>query len=151
MYTARTIAKWFIAWAEASDDELSNMKLQKLLYYAQGHYVALHHVPLFGDPIQAWSHGPVVPKVYRAYKGFGSSALELGDDDSFTWTDVDPETTDFLGKTWNTYGGFSAGRLRNMTHAESPWLKNWSDGDQGDTPIPLSDLEQHFGQFEAAV
>ena len=39
-YPALTIAKWFIAWAEAEDEELSNLKLQKLLYYAQGHYLA---------------------------------------------------------------------------------------------------------------
>jgi uncharacterized phage-associated protein len=149
MYRAMTIAKWFIAWAEVSDDELSNMKLQKLLYYAQGHYLARHHAPLFEDPIQAWSHGPVVPKVYRAFKDFGSAAIELPDDDPFAWGDVDPETTDFLGKTWNTYGGFSAGRLRNMTHDELPWRKNWSGGDRGDADIALNDLEHHFAQFEA--
>jgi len=35
-YPAKTVAKWFIAWAEAEGEELSNLKLQKLLYYAQG-------------------------------------------------------------------------------------------------------------------
>lgn len=46
-YSALTIAKWFVAWAEAEEDELSNLKLQKLLYYAQGHYLACYGRPLF--------------------------------------------------------------------------------------------------------
>ncbi|MFD2419431.1 Panacea domain-containing protein [Amycolatopsis pigmentata] len=67
-YNASTVAKWFVAWAEADDEAtLSNLKLQKLLYYAQGHYLALTGRPLFDDEIQAWSHGPVVPAVYRQW------------------------------------------------------------------------------------
>jgi uncharacterized phage-associated protein len=57
-YDALTIAKWFIAWAEAEEEELSNLKLHKLLYYAQGHYVTDSGAPLFKDDIQAWPHGP---------------------------------------------------------------------------------------------
>ena len=43
-YLALTIAKWFVAWAEANEAELSNLKLQKLLYYAQGYHLALRNV-----------------------------------------------------------------------------------------------------------
>src|SRR5580693_2299753 len=71
-YPALTIAKWFIAWAEAEDEELSNLKLQKLLYYAQGHYLAESGRSLFTDQLQAWSHGPVVPQVYYEYKDNGN-------------------------------------------------------------------------------
>ncbi len=145
-YPVLTIAKWFIAWAEAEGEELSNLKLQKLLYYAQGHYLGEHHRPLFDEPIQAWSHGPVAPSVYREYKGFGSSSIELPDSDPFEWEHVDPATTEFLGKVWNTYGGFSAGRLRNMTHDERPWRKHWRD-DERNIVIPQADMEGYFRQF----
>src|SRR5579864_2329863 len=100
-YPALTIAKWFIAWAEAEGDELSNLKLQKLLYYAQGHHMAAHGRPLFTEPIQAWSHGPVVPEVYHQFKAFGSSSIELPEDDPFTWAAVDPSTCRLLSKVWN--------------------------------------------------
>lgn len=142
-YPALTIAKWFIAWAEAEGEEISNLKLQKLLYYAQGHFLAEHRRPLFTDPIQAWSHGPVVPQVYHEYKGFESSTIEMPDDDPFTWGMVDPDTADLLGKVWNTYGGFSAGRLRNMTHEEPPWRDHWQDGVYG-TRIPEREIEEYF-------
>jgi uncharacterized phage-associated protein len=149
-YPAMTIAKWFIAWAQAQDEELSNMKLQKLLYYAQGHYLARHHGPLFTEPMQAWSHGPVVPKVYRAFKNFGSSTIELANEDPFTWADVDPDTTELLGQAWNTYGGYSAGRLRNMTHGETPWSRNWRGDGERDIEISIDDMEEYFGRLEAA-
>lgn len=142
-YSALTIAKWFIAWAEAEGEELSNLKLQKLLYYAQGHHLAKRHTRLFSDQIQAWSHGPVVPDVYHEYKGCGSATIELPDDDPFTWDDVDTETAGLLSKVWNTYGGFSAGRLRNMTHLEPPWKAHFRPGERG-IVIPEDEIEKYF-------
>jgi uncharacterized phage-associated protein len=142
-YPALTIANWFIAWAEAEGEELSNLKLQKLLYYAQGHHLEQRRVPLFSDPIQAWSHGPVVPQVYHQFKSSGSSSIELSPSDPFTWDEVDPVTSEFLSKVWNTYGGFSAGRLRNMTHEEPPWKAHWRD-DERHTRIPVEEIEEYF-------
>ena len=146
-YSAMTIAKWFIAWAEAEEEELSNLKLQKLLYYAQGHHLARYGRPLFNDQMQAWSHGPVVPNVYGTFKKFASNPIRLPEADPFTWDDVDPDTADFLGQVWNTYGGFSAGHLRNMTHEEPPWKDHWREDERG-TVIPDADLHMYFRQFE---
>ena len=142
-YSALTIAKWFIAWAEAEDEELSNLKLQKLLYYAQGHYLAERRRSLFTDQIQAWSHGPVVAPVYHEYKGLGRSSIELPDDDPFTWDDVDEDTAGILSAVWNTYGGYSAGRLRNMTHAETPWHSYFRPDEYG-IVIPEAEIEKYF-------
>jgi uncharacterized phage-associated protein len=142
-YSAQTIAKWFIAWAEVEGEELSNLKLQKLLYYAQGHYLGTNHRPLFPDEIQAWSHGPVVPDVYHSYKTSGSASIELPDDDPFTWDEVDSETSEFLSTVWNTYGGFSAGRLRNMTHEEQPWQAHFRPDERG-IAIPEDEIEKYF-------
>jgi uncharacterized phage-associated protein len=142
-YAALTIAKWFIAWAEAEGEELSNLKLQKLLYYAQGHHLAERRQPLFTDQIQAWSHGPVVSQVYHEYKGCGSSSIVLPDTDPFSWDEVDPDTAELLSKVWNTYGGFSAGHLRNMTHEEPPWQRHWQDGVRG-ISIPQQEIEEYF-------
>jgi len=59
--------------------------------------------------------------VYHEYKSCGSSSIVLPDTDPFSWDEVDPDTAELLSKVWNTYGGFSAGHLRNMTHEETPW------------------------------
>jgi uncharacterized phage-associated protein len=142
-YNAMTIAKWFVAWASSDEADLSNLKLQKLLYYAQGNWIAREGYPLFGDDLQAWAHGPVVPSVYRYFKDFKSSDLDLSDDDNFEWSSVDESTTQFLIEVWNTYGQFGAWRLRNMTHGEAPWIANFR-GDESHVVIPKPDLLRHF-------
>lgn len=125
-YSASTIADWFVAWADTEEPtDLTNLKLQKVLYYAQGHYLANQGQPLFSEDIQAWSHGPVVPGVYHRFKRFGSAPLQLDETSSFKWDDVDHATTQFLIRIWNTYGALAAWRLRNMTHDERPWLETF--------------------------
>jgi uncharacterized phage-associated protein len=147
-YSATTIAKWFVDWANSDDAELTNLKLQKLLYYAQGHHFAMYGNPLFRDDIQAWSHGPVVPDVYHSFKHFGSGAISLAENDPFGWDDVDPETSQFLAKVWNTYGGVAAWKLRNMTHAEAPWLEHFAQGERH-VVIPQDEIKAYF-QFRAS-
>ena len=54
-----------ISREESGDDEyelISHMKLQKLVYFCQGYSLALYGRPLFPEPIEAWTHGPVCPK-----------------------------------------------------------------------------------------
>ena len=123
-YTASDIAKWFLYYnnlqmEEADADPITNLKLQKLLYYAQGCYLALKGTPLFDDDIEAWEHGPVVPSVYQEYKGDKGNGIPYrGDYD----VDIDPEDEAVLIEVYEIFGKYSAWGLRNMTHSETPWL-----------------------------
>jgi uncharacterized phage-associated protein len=126
-YKALDIAAWFVAWADSDDEShLTNLKLQKLLYYAQGATYAFRGEPLFDDDIQAWAHGPVVPEVYHRYKAFGAGPVEP--EGSFDWDSIDLDHAKVLARVWNTYGAKSAWKLREMTHQESPWLEHFRDG-----------------------
>ena len=60
------VAQYFLAQMdEDAGDLISNLKLQKLVYYAQGFALALHGRPLFRERVEAWTHGaPVVPELY---------------------------------------------------------------------------------------
>lgn len=150
-YPASTIARWFIAWATAEDGDLSNLKLQKLLYYAQGHHLQRTGEPLFDDPIQAWAHGPVVASVYHEYKSAGSGDLtDLPDDDSFSWDDVDETTAQLLIQVWAAYGKYSAWGLRNATHAERPWQEHFRDGER-DIVIPQASIKAYFEERAACA
>ena len=51
-------------------DTISNLKLQKLLYYVQGFHLASFGRALFEEDMIAWTYGPVVPEVYDAYKKY---------------------------------------------------------------------------------
>jgi len=95
MYTALDIAKYFITLANPeTEDFITNLKLQKLLYYAQGFHLALFGKPLFRESLEAWQYGPVVPEIYRIYKQYGSSPLPQPDD--FNIEQYDRQTQELL-------------------------------------------------------
>ncbi|BAZ81967.1 MAG: Panacea domain-containing protein [Sphaerospermopsis kisseleviana] len=120
MLSCHDVAKYFLSQAdEDAGDLISNLKLQKLLYYAQGFHLALYNEPLFPEPVEAWIHGPVVPEVYHEYKNFASSAIPIPEDIDFSI--YDEKTVDLLDEVYSVYGQFSAWKLRNMTHNEEPW------------------------------
>lgn len=64
------VANFFVSRFQQAGDPLTNMKLQKLLYYAQGWHLALKGDALFDERIEAWPHGPVVPPVYGTFKHY---------------------------------------------------------------------------------
>ncbi len=146
MYSASTIAKWFIAWADADEDgdgNLTNLKLQKLLYYAQGHSLAQNGEQLFKDQIQAWKHGPVVKAVYQEWRSEKADELHLADDDPFEFDEVDTVTTGLLIDVWNKYGSLAAWKLRDMTHSEPPWRDSHKP-DISDIVIPVEAMKTFF-------
>ncbi len=120
--TAKNVAEYFLALSSPEEgDIISNLKIQKLVYYAQGYHLALYDRPFFGDKIVAWEHGPVVESLYHDYKKFGSGAIEqpqVFDSSNFT-----AEQHDLVKEVYKVLGQFSGWKLRNMTHSESPWLE----------------------------
>jgi uncharacterized phage-associated protein len=119
-YAANDIARYFLACSEPdAEDFISNLKLQKLCYYAQGFSLALHKRPFFDERIEAWTHGPVVPELYHRYKDAGSNAI--GPVTNLDFDLYDKKDRKLLDQVYDYYGQFSAWRLRNMTHEEKPW------------------------------
>ena len=75
IYDALTIAEYIIYFANLKKSPISNLKLQKILYFNQAEFLVMKGVPCFNDEIEAWDFGPVVPKVYRKYKIYGSGDI----------------------------------------------------------------------------
>ncbi|MEM9215382.1 MAG: type II toxin-antitoxin system antitoxin SocA domain-containing protein [Cyanobacteria bacterium P01_F01_bin.150] len=76
MLTCHEVANYFLSLMdEDAGDLISNLKLQKLVHYAQGIHLALYDKALFPETIEAWTHGPVVPELYHRYEKFGSALL----------------------------------------------------------------------------
>lgn len=145
-HTAREIAEWLVAWAdEEGDEEFTPLKLQKMLYYAKGIYMRnTDGVPLFSDTMQAWSHGPVVPDLYQDVKKYGRSPIDPDEfvSEDFNWDDY-RDVEESLIETWQRYGPFTAWALRNKTHQESPWMKNFSPNERH-ICISDADLKEFF-------
>ncbi|MDF5723944.1 MAG: DUF4065 domain-containing protein [Rhizonema sp. PD37] len=139
MLSCHDVAKYFLAQTdEDAGDLISNLKLQKLLYYAQGFHLALYDEPLFTESVEAWTHGPVVPELYHAYKHYGSSSIPIPDDLDFS--KYDERTRELLDEVYCVYGQFSAWKLRNMTHDEEPW----KDAHEGNMIITPQTMKQYF-------
>lgn len=123
-YSAMDIANWFLNYnyqlrefEDEDTDNISNLKLQKLLYYAQGCYLALRDRELFNDKILAWKHGPVVESVYYTFRKFGADGISEFDKN----IEIDKDTESILIEVYNVFGKYSAWGLREMTHNETPW------------------------------
>ena len=117
--TAHEIAKYFVSLVdEDAGDSISNLKVQKLLYYAQGGFLAFYDVPLFPEAIKAWAHGPVVPQVYHEYKHYGAGPIPVERVDLAQYS---PQIREVLDEVNSVYGQFTATKLRAMTHEEPPW------------------------------
>ena len=105
-----------------SGDSITNLKLQKLLYYAQGFHVAMcNGAPLFSESVLAWKHGPVVNRVYKHYRDCSWHPIDPKSE--FHADAYAPEDRELLETVYSTYGQFSATKLESMTHEESPWLE----------------------------
>lgn len=129
MATARNVADLFLSWANRDGDLITNLKMQKLLYYAQAWYlVNFKDKSLFNDVIEAWEFGPVVPVAYHYFKKHGYKPIPyVGNGNErkpFT-----PIQLDYLKEFYGEFIGFSAHELVNMAHNEDPWKDTFKEGE----------------------
>lgn len=118
-YNAEIIADYFLYKAQNDSQELlSNLKLQKLVYYAQGLHLAMKGAPLFDEEIKAWEYGPVIPELYHKFKSFGSEEIKIT---GFDPNIIDDKTREFLDEVFSVLGQFSAIGLMNLTHEDQCW------------------------------
>lgn len=141
--SAFDISNYFIELASGVDEnDLTNLKLQKLLYYAQGLYLAKKDTKLFKESIEAWDLGPVVRDVYVKFKSCGAFPINTFDVD-YESKALEASLKDFLKDVWEKYAIFSAGYLVKDTHkAGSPWTKHYSKETKKE--IPVSDIQSYF-------
>ena len=116
------VADYFIWLANETGSFISNLKLQKLVYYAQAWHLALHENPLFQEDFEAWVHGPVIPTLYQKYKVFGWQPI-LED----AKPELPEEIREFLNEVAQEYFACDAYELEQMTHAEAPWNRARED------------------------
>ena len=138
--SAQNVANYFLSLPdEEAGDLISNLKLQKLCYYAQGFYLALFDKPLFDDRIEAWQHGPVVKSLYHEYKDCGAAGIPSVKELDLS---IYPKRAcNLLNEIYKIYGQYSALRLRQFTHREPPWKEAY---DKGAAVISHKSMKDYF-------
>lgn len=148
--TASELAKYIISYFQQAGDPITNLKLQKLLYYVQGWSLALLGRPAFGDELQAWVHGPVQPAVYGVYKANRWNPI-FQEVSSAT---LDAELEDLVEEVLKVYGTDSAYELELRTHSEAPWLlarAGLSPDVSSTAVISPKSIKAYFDQIRADV
>ena len=112
-----------------SGSTITPLKLQKLLYYAQGYYLAMHDKALFNEDFEAWAHGPANPKIYEKYKEYGYDAIDAPE----KTPELSKDIVNFLYDIWATFGIFDGKYLEELTHKETPWINARKGCEPGST------------------
>lgn len=144
-YSASEVAKYFLASADPDDNDISNLKLQKLCYYAQGLLTTMRGQPLFAEKVLAWDHGPVISELYHFYKDNRNQPIPIVTD--FDSSIFDARDKAALDDVIEYYGQYSPWRLRNMTHEEKPWIEAYKAA-QGSEITPAALIEFFKPQIE---
>jgi uncharacterized phage-associated protein len=163
-YDAKAIGNYFLDLAEREGRPLDPIKLQKLVYFANGWNLALRDRPLLDEQIEAWSYGPVIPSLYQEFRRFGDEPIraramlvEFADDDDETGRVVYPKiddspegksTKNLLDRIWQAYRGYTSIQLSNVTHEEgTPWERVWKEYEgqlPRSTDIPPAYIKEYF-------
>ena len=104
---------------------LTLLKLQKLLYLAQGWSYVWDNSPAFVDDFCAWQYGPVNERVYETFKKYGRSEISEMEGRSRI---ADESVRETLEAIWLEYGKLTAYDLVELTHSQTPWKNAYSNG-----------------------
>ena len=109
---ATIVGQYFLS----KNQDLTDIQIQKLVYYAYSWYMVLHNVKkIFDEQPEAWIHGPVFRSLFNKMKDYKrflnfDEAEKMGESNS-----------EFLDKIFDVYGKYSGNELEKMTHSELPW------------------------------
>ena len=138
-YSVEAVANFFIEKSLKTETPLSNMHLQKMVFFAHAAYFKQYRKPLFSDPVVAWQHGPVVVSLYHKLKKYEAGSvtepiqrIETCADNRFlqyrtvipTIPQEHEDVVKFLNKAWNSLSEVPTWKLRAISHAPGgAWYK----------------------------
>lgn len=103
--------------------EITNLSLQKLLYYVKGFSYLMLGKDIIEEECEAWAYGPVISYIYDKYKKLGNGMIPDYDDAIDYSSLLTHEEIKVLDHTVDCLGIFNGTVLMKMTHKERPWLE----------------------------
>ena len=142
MYNALDVARYIIDYEATQGRTVSNLRLQKLLYFVQAQFIANtpDGSPCFSQRMEAWDFGPGVPCVYREYKYCGSAAIPPEKINSNKFAPADQK---LINSMLDHCSDISTSTLVDITHAQDPWSNAYHNvfGNE----ITLGAMRDYFG------
>ncbi|MBS7217743.1 MAG: DUF4065 domain-containing protein [[Clostridium] spiroforme] len=138
MYNALSIARYIIDFYNQHNRGISNLKLQKVLYFVQAEFLVgtPDHRACFLDPIEAWDFGPVVPSVYHQYKIYGSGIIPSDNNDILKpyYDRISEDDQEMINNIVEATFDYTASELVNLTHNQAPWKDAYRKGFNNEIP-----------------
>jgi uncharacterized phage-associated protein len=122
MNRAVEVAKYVINKCNELGRPISNLQLQKILYYIQGIFLGVTGNGVFNEEIEAWQYGPVVPEVYYKFNVYASSEITKKYDVDLEFEEEEQSIIDMIIEEKSK---LSAWQLVSDTHNEMPWLDTY--------------------------
>jgi len=129
MYDVLIVARYIIDKCNAAGSAITNLKLQKILYFVQAEFLVETHYPCFHEEIYAWNYGPVVPSVYREYKVYGGSCIPSFPQHNWEDYGIDDADRRLIDGIVDQCKQYSASALVEITHNQAPWRDAYQKGD----------------------
>lgn len=162
-YKAKSISNAFISLANSDDMDIDPLKLQKLLYFAHGYYMAEHDdAPLINEYFEAWDYGPVLPTVYYDFREFGDRPIKrfaytydykLGRAIPAPLPNDDPLAEEVIKWVWDNYKQYTGLQLSEMTHKDGgPWhlaRGRSANSKMRNERLEILDIKRHFAELTA--
>ncbi len=143
-YTYFDIANYFLHKAKETAITVTNLKLQKLVYYAQAWHLAIHNEPLMkGATFEAWIHGPVIHELWNEYRNHSYEPIN----EEVTPPKLDARTDQFLEEVVEVYLDKDAYTMELMSHREDPWIlarKGCADNERCTNIISEESMRTYF-------
>jgi len=124
------IADYILKFAYDRGQEITNLRLQKLVYYVEAWYMANYDDALFEEDYEAWIHGPVLRSLYNKFRKFKSEPIVIKS--SVVYPALPKKLQEILEEVMGVYGELKMWQLERLVHSEKPW----KDARRG-----ISDLE----------
>lgn len=142
MYSALSVAKYIIMRCNQQNRPISNLKLQKILYFVQAEFLVSKNEPCFYENIEAWDFGPVIPIVYHKYRVYGSASIPHFDSNYIC--NFDESDKQMLDGIIDECARYSASTLVEFTHRQTPWKEAYQPYYRA--PISNDSIKRFFAE-----
>lgn len=125
MYKAVDVSRFIISHEHSIGKEISNLRLQKILYFVQAKFLTKNKKVCFSDEMQAWTFGPVVPNVYYLYRIF--AAFDIRDSSPFSF--IPEKDKNLIKSVLDMCRPYPTYQLVDITHSQDPWKNAIASGE----------------------
>lgn len=140
MYSALSIADHIVAYHTGKEWTITNLRLQKLLYFIQAYFLTFLNRECFTEEMEAWKYGPVVPEVYEEYKCYGNSNIPYTG--SSGNQRICREDIIVIDELLDHFSEYTANELVEITHNQDPWLMHYRPN--RNAVIPKKSIKEYF-------